>query len=446
MLVYIDSGAGVLFESNSVESVGNVAAHLTCVSPNAVIKNNRFLFSASGSTRRCFHNCTDGVYVGNLIDAKGAIAFSSISGGEFSNNPTFGGTMVNISGGNFDKIEIGTSGSSASGISGGVFTNCSFWTSSNSGNTLSITGGSPEFYNCSIVQRRVGVGSNGHAVVLSTAASTPDFYNCDIKVMDVDGDPARAIINTSGFASTVDVRGSDIYGLIDFTDLTILNYNQYHTSANEYSLVPDRIGVGTTTPDASAIIDIASTDKGALIPRMTSAQRDAIPTPAEGLTIWNTENKQIESYNGTYWDYDAEGYMSIVDSSYVLSTTGTGTFDWITNATNTLWNGEISGGGMVVRGDSTIVPENGRYEVLFSWSTAGANTSTFETATLVNDVPHGTGGKTERDMTGTGLGVVGAPMLIDLSAGDVLKPSIERKAGATNPTFVQGNFLVKRCR
>ena len=49
-----------------------------------------------------------------------------------------------------------------------------------------------------------------------------------------------------------------------------------------------QVGIGTTTPDASAALDITSNTKGLLIPRMTAAQRDAISAPAQGLIIFCT--------------------------------------------------------------------------------------------------------------------------------------------------------------
>jgi len=49
-------------------------------------------------------------------------------------------------------------------------------------------------------------------------------------------------------------------------------------------------------PDAKAILDIKSTDKGILIPRMTSAQRNAITTIPKGLTVFDTETSQ--RFNG----------------------------------------------------------------------------------------------------------------------------------------------------
>jgi len=53
--------------------------------------------------------------------------------------------------------------------------------------------------------------------------------------------------------------------------------------------------------DSSAILELKSTSRGFLPPRMTTAERDAISSPAEGLTIYNTSSKTLEIYNGVLW-------------------------------------------------------------------------------------------------------------------------------------------------
>lgn len=58
------------------------------------------------------------------------------------------------------------------------------------------------------------------------------------------------------------------------------------------------VGINQDTPDASSILDMVATSRGVLFPRMTTTQRDAISTPATGLTIWNTTTGQLEDYNG----------------------------------------------------------------------------------------------------------------------------------------------------
>jgi hypothetical protein len=63
------------------------------------------------------------------------------------------------------------------------------------------------------------------------------------------------------------------------------------------------IGIGTTTPPSSAALDVSSTTKGLLPPRLTQAQRDAInPASTAGLTIYNTSTGKLNTWDGTRWD------------------------------------------------------------------------------------------------------------------------------------------------
>jgi hypothetical protein len=62
------------------------------------------------------------------------------------------------------------------------------------------------------------------------------------------------------------------------------------------------VGIGTTTPDKSSILDISSSNKGFLMPRMTLMQRNNIKDPAEGLIVFQTDiSAGFYYYNGTGW-------------------------------------------------------------------------------------------------------------------------------------------------
>lgn len=65
--------------------------------------------------------------------------------------------------------------------------------------------------------------------------------------------------------------------------------------------VAQNVGIGTNTPHSSAQLDIQSITKGLLIPRLSTAQRNAIATPAEGLMVYDTDVKSFFVYNGTVW-------------------------------------------------------------------------------------------------------------------------------------------------
>jgi hypothetical protein len=53
--------------------------------------------------------------------------------------------------------------------------------------------------------------------------------------------------------------------------------------------------------NSSSILDVASTTKGFLPPRMTTTQKNAISTPASGLMVYDTDLNQMSYYNGTSW-------------------------------------------------------------------------------------------------------------------------------------------------
>jgi len=74
-----------------------------------------------------------------------------------------------------------------------------------------------------------------------------------------------------------------------------------------------QVGIGTTSPDASSALDITATDKGFLMPRMTTAQRTAIASPAMGLQIFDTDTKSVWINDGTVWKEGSGGAGKFID-------------------------------------------------------------------------------------------------------------------------------------
>src|SRR5664279_73083 len=62
-----------------------------------------------------------------------------------------------------------------------------------------------------------------------------------------------------------------------------------------------RVGIGTTTPNASSILEIKASNKGLLIPRTSTTSRTAIVNPAKGLMVYDTTTSSFWFHNGSIW-------------------------------------------------------------------------------------------------------------------------------------------------
>ena len=92
-------------------------------------------------------------------------------------------------------------------------------------------------------------------------------------------------------------------------------------------LVAQSVGIGTSTPHASSQLEVVSTNKGLLMPRMTLAQRNVIPSPATGLIVYQTDNTPgFYYYNGSTWLQLSTGaatnYWSLNGSNHIFNNNG----------------------------------------------------------------------------------------------------------------------------
>ena len=79
---------------------------------------------------------------------------------------------------------------------------------------------------------------------------------------------------------------------------------------------------GVSATESSAILQIDSLTQGLLFPRLTEAQRDAIVSPVAGLTIYNTDTNQLNTYNGSAWVPGGFLYLDEIYDNTVQETIG----------------------------------------------------------------------------------------------------------------------------
>jgi hypothetical protein len=87
------------------------------------------------------------------------------------------------------------------------------------------------------------------------------------------------------------------------------------------SATAQRVLIGSGIADASAIMEVRGPSGGVLIPRMTSAQRQAIASPVAGLMVYETTSNRIYKYNGTGWTYMLDDLMWTMVNNKVVNLT-----------------------------------------------------------------------------------------------------------------------------
>ena len=167
-----------------------------------------------------------------------------------------------------------------------------------------------------------------------------------------------------------------------------------------YHVMIAQVAVNTdgSLPNNSAILDVQSTTKGMLIPRMTFAERNVMPSPANGLMVYQTDNAGgFYFYNGTNWQRigETDGSETKVNAGANVTVTGTGTLlsPYVINASGGSssghYIGELYQGGIVVAVWKVAGVEKGLIASLVNMQTSGGgytmtwsgNTSTMIGAT-----------------------------------------------------------------
>lgn len=207
------------------------------------------------------------------------------------------------------------------------------------------------------------------------------------------------------------------------------------------TFVFSQVGIGTNSPVASAQLDVSSTTKGFLPPRMTNAQRSAIGSPTAGLMVYQTDaTAGLYYYTGSAWIYIINATTNVlpVANGGTGVTTSTGTGNVVLSTSPSLTTPSIGSGGFTLAGSTS-----GTTNVVTSAAASGTVTIPAGTATLAttsNELSaFATSTSSElagviSDETGSGSLVFGtSPSLTTPSLGAATATSIN-KVAITAPT------------
>jgi hypothetical protein len=109
-----------------------------------------------------------------------------------------------------------------------------------------------------------------------------------------DNSTQKLYLHANQYSDQIVINTTDI----TFQDTFIANDT---STFNDTVTVNSTVYVGSGSIEATAAMEVESTTKGFLPPRMTDTQRDAITSPATGLMIYNTTTNKVNFYNGSAW-------------------------------------------------------------------------------------------------------------------------------------------------
>jgi hypothetical protein len=102
----------------------------------------------------------------------------------------------------------------------------------------------------------------------------------------------------------------------------IIGFNVFAYGQAEGTIINGNLGfnqIGGTPINPSAIVEMKSTNKGMLLPRLTTSQINSIASPTQGLLLYDTDTKCVKSYNGTVWECTSSSSSVAVASPMTTS-------------------------------------------------------------------------------------------------------------------------------
>jgi hypothetical protein len=155
------------------------------------------------------------------------------------------------------------------------------------------------------------------SVYLTTSGSTrvAVMGSGDVGIGTTSPDVKLHVVGTSFVPTTMKLVHSQSFGApqtlslssnstgVSSLDLSFANPFAINIGGSEMMRIAANgsVGVGTTAPDTSSIMDLSSRRQGFLPPRMTNSEMNSIGSPATGLIVYDTTNNKVTVYNGSSW-------------------------------------------------------------------------------------------------------------------------------------------------
>ena len=212
------------------------------------------------------------------------------------------------------------------------------------------------------------------------------------------------------------------------------------------------INTSGSSPDSNAILDLSSTSKGFLPPRMTSAQKGLISNPPVGLMIWCTNcgiSGELQVYNGTIWTNLIGGATSgTIPGAPIIGTATPGN-----GQASVPFTAPASNGGSTITSYTATSSPGNITRTLFqagsgTITVTGLTNGTAYTITVTATNANGTGAASDPSNSVTPATVPGAPTGVSATAGNA-QASVSFTAPASNggspitsytATSTPGNF------
>ena len=265
--VTVASGNVTLTSATVPTVIGGTTASstLTLESTSGTGTSDAILFKTGSQSTRMYIDTSGNVGIGTTSPVNNGSTYSTL---------TLNGTSSGI-------LQIQANGSSAGQILSRSSTNL-YITGVNS--TVFETGGANERMRID-ASGNVGIGTSSISYRLDVLGTTPIRHQYT-------GSSGGILFGQYDSTGNAQIQNQSTSGIIAFATN---NSERMRVDAS------GNVGIGTSSPNASAILDAQSTTKGVRFPNMTTTQKNAISSPAAGLVVFDTTLSKLCVYSGSAW-------------------------------------------------------------------------------------------------------------------------------------------------